>query len=309
MSTPQLTPPADPATAPPKRPAEDPIDPPDKQAKAAKMSRPSARNSAIPGEDKGSSASGFLSQIASHHTGPHPIKSTETVTVNSSDMSIFFAAIRTCILNLLYPDGRYQSAGVITEANWILVCRYYMIARIHAVYSACTGRRKDGRIPVPSAVPLPAALAQVINAIGSLWIAARGLHVVPEPEDPATDPASRVQNQVSFTILQQFERLVMAANQRGYIRIDTISRSVEGTAWWLVTARSPSNPTTICDGNDDAVLVESVFPEFTPADAYMCAIVQRKNDGLFETSLPHLMWSFDPITGVASLRTAFCTNA
>jgi len=133
--------------------------------------------------------------------------------------------------------------------------------------------------------------------------------MIPEPEAQAADPAARLNVMVTYAMMTRFEQLVQAAVHRGFIREDVVGRAIEGTAYWLLSARIPATPANICPGEEDSVLVYGAFHEFTPTDAYLSAIVQNRFPGVIEDVLPLIYWSFDPIVGVSSLRNQFNTDA
>ena len=129
---------------------------------------------------------------------------------------------------------------------------------------------------------------------------------MPEPEPD--DPAMRLETRISFAMLDTFSQLVRAAKVRGFIRTAFIGSAPGGTAWWLLTARECAISAHIAD-EQICVNVFATFKEWTPADGVMCAIVQRRNNGLFPGLLSGLIWSFETVRGIPGLRGTFNLGA
>lgn len=275
--------------------------PADKKTKTMRQSEPDSGLHPSP-------SSGVLSQIASRFTAPFPVATSQYVTVDTANMASYFSSLFNALVTVIYPDSTYEPQNMITIDQFVLVCRYLTKARIDHVYSAASGRRPPSRIAIPRDFEVPKSLADVINGIGTVLINGAAFNVIPQPEADPQDPAQRLTNRVSFDILQSFAALVAAALARGFIRTGFISSVPEGTAWWLLTARTPANPTVIAN-DSDAANVYGVFKEWTPSDGVICAIVQRQNDGLFPDMLVALMWSFDTVRGIAGLRRTFNLRA
>lgn len=286
-----------------KRKGSDLTQPADKKAKViAKTREPD--NPAAPHSNPG----GILSQICNRFSSPFPIADTHFVVINTADMAGWYESIWRSLVDAIYPDHRFHAAGVITQANFVLVCRYLTKSRIDHVYATTSGRRPNNRIAIPREFEVPKCFADVINGIGSILILSGSYVVIPQPEEAPQDQAQRLETLVGFQLLASFERLVKAASARGLIRTAFISSVPEGTAWWLLTARSPADPATIANGLD-SVDVRAVFKEWTPADGILCAIVQRQNDGLFPDEVALLMWAFDTVRGISGLRNTFALDA
>jgi hypothetical protein len=74
-----------------------------------------------------------------------------------------------------------------------------------------------------------------------------------------------------------------------------------------MSARNPANLAAVA--NELAhVSVLSIFHEWTPADAMLCALVQNRFDGLFGGVNEHY-WSAGYITSIQAIRTSFITGA
>jgi hypothetical protein len=298
-----------PAPSASKRPApsEPSLDPPDKKSKVKELLPHTSKGTA---EDKGTGpTSGILQQLASGLAGPIPIQPPTYIVCDSEGLAPFFRSIRLQLLYVLYPDGRWGINNVITEENFVIVCRYLMVARLHAVYSSVSGRRIDGRIAVPKAFQLPKCLADVLNGFGLINVANNGLMLCPQPEAQAVDPGQRLTALCNHVIMTQFERLVLSVFHRGFIRVGYLSSVPEGTAWWMVSIRSATNMANVIIEDTDAVQPVAVFSEFTPSDGLMAAIVQRGNNGLLDGVILEPLWIMPQISGAMAIRAEYVLQA
>lgn len=277
----------------------DMTEPADKKSKTVvRHAEPEGNQRSMPG--------GILAALANHFGSPFPTADTQYVEVLTDNMSGWFGTIWDSLISAIYPDGNFVEANVITRNNFILVCRYLTKARIDQVYASCSERRATGRIAIPREYEIPKCLADVINGIGLVTVLSGAFAVIPQPEAPPAEANAALVTVVSYAMLTAFSRLVKAAHARNLIRTSYISSVPEGTAWWLLTARTPADPATVAA---DAVAVFSTFKEWTPADGMICGIVQRRNDGLFPDLAAGLMWSFDAVRGVSGLRNTFNLDA
>jgi len=253
---------------------------------------------------------GILVELAKKIYGPYAAHDKLYIEVLSNDMAPYFATLYYSLLGIRFPSGApIQQLNVITEAQFILVCRYFVKARCDAVFGKVSGRRTQTRIPVASVFQLPKALADIINGIGTIIVNDGGLNVCPQPEaDNDPDPQQRLSALVNHNILTAFENLVLACRNIGGIHVSTVSQADEGTAWWLLSARQTTNHTVVCNGLQDNVTVLGVFKEWTPSDAAICAIVQRQNDGLFG-GIDEMFWTTDPARSIGATRRAFNIQA
>lgn len=113
----------------------------------------------------------------------------------------------------MYLDVRTQPNNMINAANFGLVYRYLVKARIDAVYSAFSGRRPPQYIPIPKFFAVLKSLAHVANSIGRQHLGQNGtLKFVLAPEDDPADRAHRITNLVTHNILESFADLVTAVH-------------------------------------------------------------------------------------------------
>lgn len=80
-------------------------------------------------------------------------------------------------------------------------------------------------------------------------------------------------------MLESFHWLVQACSLRGYLRLSTLSSVNEGTRAWVISARDTGSPESIANVTHDTVSVYSVFPDFTPADAFFASMMVNSFDG------------------------------
>lgn len=284
-----------------------------KRAKTSDLTQPADKKSrtVVPSEpdsrSHGPPSSGIITLITNRFSSPFPCASTAYVPVLTANFTGYFKSLWTSLVEVIYPDQNYVTAHVISEDNFVKVCRYLTKARVDQVYSSASGRRPTSRVPIPRDFPVPKSLADIINGIGVVTILSGSFAVIPEPEAPPADPTAAVSTFGAFNILSSFSTLVKAANARGFINVGTISSVTEGTAWWLLTARNPDNPANIANEIDSAV-VYGIFKEWTPADGVFAAIVQSHFDGSIN-EIKVLQWAFDTVRGISGLRREFNISA
>lgn len=287
-----------------KRPApSDMTEPADKKAKSS-VTRTTPSDDAL----RRPAPSGIIDLMASRFSTPFPMLPTVYVIVNTADMSEYFGTIWDSLVCVIYPDGTFEAANIITRDQFILVCRYLTKSRIDHVYATTSGRRSTVRIAIPREYELPKCLSDLINGIGPITVQGGAATYVPQPEIDPTDPAQRLSTLVNFQMLANFASLVQNARSRNYIRTGLVSTAVQGTAWWMLSARNATNINNLAM-NQDSVLVVATFKEWTPADAIYCAIVQRLFDGYHINVDSVLKWATDFITGISSLRASFNLQA
>jgi hypothetical protein len=238
---------------------------------------------------------------------PYRITEMQFVTVNTIDYAGYFRSVYQAIASMIYPDWEDGAPMIITEDEFILVSRYILKQRIDQVYSTVTGRRPQGRVPVARAYQIPACYAVPFNGIGMMNVLSGSYLVVPQPTDPPVDPAQRLQNVVTFQMLERFTRYITTAQLRGFIHLSTLSMAHEGTGWWLISARTVPNANIVAGPVATRVNVRSVFPEFTPSDAFMCAIIRNGFNGQFANQTI-VAWAIETISHVPSLLVQFVSK-
>lgn len=176
------------------------------------------------------------------------------------------------MIEAIYHDSRFEEAHVISNAHFRLVCRYLTsswIDHIHAFYS---GKRPANHIALPRKYEVPKAFADVVSGIGTILYQGDALLVCPQPEAAPKDVALALHTQVTFVMINSFQRLVQAAKVRGFIRTVVITSACEGTGWWILTARQPTiKPAHVAV--DDSVAVYGCFEEWIPVDGMTTSIV------------------------------------
>jgi len=221
---------------------------------------------------------GLLAQLSNRLSAPYSTLDTIYVQVETAAMGDFFASIRNALIEQVYLDSVDLPANLISVADWIIVCRYMVKSRVDQVYGSLTGRRPDGRTPIPRNMKVPKILSDVANSIGTHLINQGAAMVCPQSEPNPLQAAERLNTLATNERLSAFSRLVLLAEMRGFIKTGYISSVPEGTGWWILTARTPAQQDHICAGNAGTANVFGCFPEWTPADALFAAVVQRGND-------------------------------
>lgn len=229
------------------------------------------------------------------------------ITVESEAFNSFFSKIWYGLIRTMYPDSRYDAAGIITEEQFQLVCRYFLKARIDHVYSTHSGRRPEHRIAMPRQFMLPKCVSDIINSVGYVAINGGAYRCVPQPELAAVDQARRLHVRVTHAMLSGYSHLISNAISRNLVKEGFLSSETNGTAWWLLSPRTTQDITANAVNQDECQVI-GVFKEWTPADACYAAMVQRGFNG-HVASLSDRLWSTDYITGISSMTYSFLTSA
>lgn len=236
---------------------------------------------------------------------PTPVRNTLYMVLDSETLAPYFASIRTSLLNVVY-NGDVEPDNTITEAQWITVCRWLTKARCDTIYSKLAGERRAGRISLPTEFTVPKALSDIINGIGVISVAQSAIIVCPEPEPQPQEQGQQLNIICNMNMRNAFTHLVHLAEKRGFINTGRISMAAEGTAWWMIAPYDSVGQ--VAGQNTDVVRVYSFFPEFTPADVMLAAIVRRGYNGLTQHDVA-LNWASDAIRGCNSLRDEFNLKA
>jgi hypothetical protein len=250
---------------------------------------------------------GIITHLARSFSRPFAIHDQQFLVVQTMNIEYFSNAVYTTIVNAIYPDSTDAQGDMITEAQFYLVNRYLMKARIDQVYSTTSGRRPLQRIAIPRAFAVPKCIADVINGIGVFTVNRGALTVIPQPEDDPQEAAQRIGTLTTHAILTRYSHLVRAAVARNLLRTGEISMIPEGTAWWLLSPRQTANTANIA-ANAESIVIRSAFDEWTPADAIFCAMVQRHFNGNLN-DVNAAFWSTDNIRGISSIRAQFALEA
>lgn len=272
---------------------------------SASTSEPAPTLSEVP--YRHTSAGGIISTLARSISSPFPVYDMQEVTVTSSNYEAYFKHLRMDLINAVFPDSAVDPPNIISADDFVIVCRYLLKSRVDTVYSSVSGRRPTHRIAIPRDFAVPKALSDLINGIGVYTICAGAATVLPTPESAPQDANSSVSAQCTFARMTSFSRLVTAAHVRNFINIGYLSNVTNGTAWWLLSARTPATPDTVAS-EQTVVQVYSSFKEWTPADAIYCAIVQNHFNGKIGDLEPN-KWSTDIIRGIPAIRSAYDIGA
>lgn len=248
---------------------------------------------------------GILSTLAREIHGPIPVHSDAFITVETENMNTFFSAVRNTLIEMIYP-GQPEPADIVTEIDWNYVMRGIVKSRVDHVYANITGLRPNQRIPMPRSFELPKCISDLANSIGFVTILKGGLRVVPQPEvaPQGQDSLSTLFTQAR---IRNATKLIQAAKVRGIINTGLLSSVNDGTAWWLMSARNPANVNQVAAGVSN-VTVLAIFPEWTPSDAMLSAIIQNRYNGLFG-DIGAMYWSAGYITSLDAIRASFILGA
>jgi len=248
---------------------------------------------------------GILNSLAREIHGPIPVHADANITVNTANMEDYIDSVRVALIDAIYP-GIEAPADMVTEADWRIVIRSILKSRVDHVYSSVTGLRPNQRIPMPRQFELPKCISDLANSIGMITVLKGGLRVIPQPEvaGQGVDP---LVNLFTLARIQSAARLIQAAKVRGIINTGFLSSVVDGTAWWCMSARQAANQNVVANGIANVGVV-AIFPEWTPADALLCAIVQNQYDGLFG-DIAAMYWSAGFVTSIGAIRNSYNLGA
>jgi hypothetical protein len=206
---------------------------------------------------------------------PTPLRYLLPVIVDTMGYVGFFKLVYNVYLDEYNPyyDG---IAPPINQDKFVHVCRYLLYARIHNVFSQITGQRKANRIAFPAQFIIGQPIATIIQDTGVLPLPSRGLVLVPEPEPSPEDPGHRWVNQVGFQDLTNFQDWMNQLRIRRGLRVETVSNTPDGTAYWSLAATQPASglPGTL---NDDALVIKSSHLDWTPRDGIHALLIARGN--------------------------------
>lgn len=242
---------------------------------------------------------GTLTTMSTSLDAPVPIRIPLEITVDTANYAPYFRSLRTSLINALTLGETLAPEDIITEVNFVLVCRYFLKGRINHVNSLATGSRPDGRISSPHAFLMPKSLADLISKVGTFSARQGELMIIPSPEAHPAVAAEQLQVQVTAALLQQFRSLTTQCHARGFIRTARVTELPEGTGYWFTCVHD--NDGAIADGNQDAVQVRSIYPDVTPSDIMLAAIVQNQATGLTPNDLAH-GWESIHAVGILSNR-------
>lgn len=270
--------------------------------KACSSSRIEQRNHAPTTED----VSAILAHVAKELLGPFPSHSDLLIDVHDDTLDNLAGQVHDEILLRQFPTTGEIPPGIITRDEFITVIRYIFHSRIDHVYSNRTGRRTNFRIPM-TCIEVPKAIALCINSFGIYRIMSKSILVCPKPTQPPEDKAKWLTNQVSFDLLSKYGSFVSQASQAGWIRVDTISRRLEGTAAWLLRLVNTFGVED-ADWKCDSVRAMSSFPEWSPHDGVL-AIVMNCSRYWDILKTGEVYFRISDLHGVIAFRATFTTEA
>jgi hypothetical protein len=247
----------------------------------------------------------ILKQAASKIRAPIPFRQDFPIAINLTHYEPWFNSLYVSIFNKLYPSGGMFHPGIITQANFVVICKVILYSRVGDVYAAITGRRPDQRVTISKRFIIPKALADIVNGIG-LFIAYHGIRVYPVPPTFQNDDASRPMNVWTMQRLEPFDYFIKLAVDEHVIRPGTLANTPEGTGWWILSARLTDN--NIAQGNANVVNVKGIFANWTPSDGMMAAIVQNRFTGLI-ADFEQYTTTTTAIRGIPALRNRFNLEA
>jgi hypothetical protein len=257
------------------RAGEGSMEPPPTKKPKAPLGRPRKSDFTESPVNTFSAATGLLDTLSASLSTPYRIHPTDEVIVPLSGFEDYFGSAHDTYSYEMWPASRDVPPTTINRANFIKVCQYLLRARLDAVYSTCSGKRVARRIPIPTNYPVPKAISDVINGIGHIIMNGGGSVMIPKPEAIPQDVNETIDAQVIFNMLQSFGSFVNLLFSRGFIRLGSISNVAAGTAWWILSARRSDELATLATEYDTVVSI-AAWPEWTPSDAVLSALVQRQ---------------------------------
>jgi len=178
--------------------------------------------------------SDWLTFAISNISGPISALHSVHICVPTTGYESFFASVYQTLVFSTFEE--FKPHNIITEADFVLVCRYLLKGRIDSVSGYCA----PDSIELFWQVPLPAAIAAVINAVGVVSVGSGGFRCIPRSEPTPVDKEKYLYNMVTESMSCSFTHLINMAISRGHVRHATLSRECEGTAYWLLATRSIS---------------------------------------------------------------------
>lgn len=251
--------------------------------------------------------SSFITRATSYMGGPIAFRPIQYITVNSSTYIEFFKAMRESIISALLPGQDITATGFISEDDFALVCRYLLKSRVDTIHYRVSGQRQNSRISVPTGLPVPKCIADIINIIGTVTLNNGAYLLCPEPEVTPPAAGDQLQTKVTAAMLSSFSSFVNTAHSRGLIRTQYISISNDGTSAWALGVYETGSQ-LLANGNCQAVSIYAAFPEFSLSDVIYAAVTQNRMSG--QTPLcTQSLWKSDEVRGISGLRFDFATNA
>lgn len=244
----------------------------------------------------------WLQHFTAGLTGPHLNHPAIPVELNLSMLDDIASVVRSAIISDLYPCEDGAARRVINDLDWCLVIRLFLKSRIDHVYSAYTGKRPLDRTPLMRS-NLPRSLAVLINGIGLtqvLW----GIDVFPTPPRPVEDPSQNLRNLVSYSVITEFEKLVMSATQRGIIHAGQLSSMIEGSKWWLLGAFD-THSEMLANIESSVISVRGQMGGWSPIDGFHAAMAVTGFKGSFIDEWKALSMDLDPISNAVATRVVF----
>lgn len=205
---------------------------------------------------------------------PVPILPTAAIRIDSDAMRRWFRSIRQDLIRCLYPDMWFRDIGLINEENFVLVCRYLVLARCDYVYQRFTGNLLEDSVHFPTELRMPNSLAAAVNGIGVVVVQGCALTVTPQREQAI----GWIPNNLP-TLFQTFTFLVRSAEQRGFITTSYMNTEITGNPWWLIGATTAGDVNVAANAIDDVNLRSQIF-DATPKDYALAGIIQRGFDGI-----------------------------
>lgn len=268
---------------------------------------PKPSTSASPPKRPRQEDSSFITRATSYMGGPIAYRPIQYITVNSLTYVEFFTAMRESIISALLPGQDITTSSYISEDDFALVCRYLLKSRVDTIHYRVSGQRQNSRISVPTGLPVPKCIADVINIIGTVTLNNGAYMLCPEPEVTPPAAGDQLQTKVTAAMLSSFSSFVNTAHSRGLIRTQYISITNEGSSAWALGVYETGTQ-LLANGNCQSVSIYAAFSEFSLSDVIYAAVTQNRMSG--QTPLCTLsMWKSDEVRGISGLRFDFATNA
>lgn len=234
---------------------------------------------------------------------PTPIKEMVQITVNTVNYEPYFRAMYNQYFSTLFP-GQIVVDDIITEDDFVFVLRRVLMARLQYVHSQTISPRLVIPLGMYNDMILPYAAAQPFELIGSCTIRNGGTIIHP------TYQAERANNilltdAVNRPMVERFNRFITTLSTRNIIRVRRMSKSAEGTSWFILGAYNNADVAN----ESDEVQVRSAWKEVDEFDIFLASIIQNGMNGLIPDHHGTIMHSSRYITGVLSIRNQYFERA
>lgn len=239
-------------------------------------------------------------------SGPTPIRETEYVILNTNNMVPYFTYMYRTYVRSLVPGGVVPPMYTITEAHFVLVCRYIVKGRCDYVFEQHSNEHRLTAIPPLLDLYMPKALANIVNSIGTVMVRNGAILLCPQPEDQPIQQNQWLKTTCTAAMLLSFEYFVSIIENKGIIKTGLLKEDIRGSSWYALRVSDLDG--AVANGVSNHVRVYSYFREFEAVDVLYAIVVQTGVEGtnLLDTSFKWLTGTF---RGIISARNEYNLHA